>query len=317
MATKEDNIAAELVGPADGGSVLSNPSTISALRQGVEIDLRLDALDVADAHGGTHRIPLALTEAGGAVNVVVLQAALDEADRRAPGPRRRAGTVKLGSVESFIEYVSRFKATVDDDTVIFAPLDPPSLTAIFDYHGHGDEAPRWCGDRASYECPLSRQWKLWTKFEGAPLSQTQFGDLIEQNSDDLQGDEATGLASAAKMLEVARNLVIHSAGKFERKINPTTGEGTLVVDDSHAPTSTKIPKAFGLAIPVFEGSADLYPVECRIRFAMVEGRPQFSYVIHNRQQVFDHALTELRTNVGKACGVPVFVGVPPAAPAAK
>ena len=90
----------------------------------------------------------------------------------------------------------------------------------------------------------------------------------------------------------------------------------MSVDEHDARESTKLPKAFGLAIPVFEGSEKKYALECRLRFSMVEGKvPQFSFVIQNRQDVFDLALSELRDAVAKECGIPVFVGNPP--PAAK
>jgi hypothetical protein len=68
-----------------------------------------------------------------------------------------------------------------------------------------------------------------------------------------------------------------------------------------------------LAIPVFEGSTDLYPVEARLRFAMDGGKPVFAFVLHNRPKVLDHALAQLREKVAKECGIPVFVGTPPAA----
>lgn len=298
-----------------GGAVLSNNDTIHALRQGVDVFYRVDEVTVTDAFEQGHTFPIALVEEEGSVTVSLLRDALDEADRRASGPRRRAGTVEVGSLESLIEYVNRYKVC---DSVAFAPLNPPSVTVVFDFHektnpDDSSAAAGWCGDRATYKCPLSRQWQLWTAAEGKPFTQVQFGELIDQNETDLRGDDEAGLASAARMLEVARHLVVNSTGKFERKVNLTTGEGTLVASDEHASSSTKIPKAFGLAIPVFEGSDTHYLVECQVRFSMVEGRPQFAFVMKNRPAVFDKATAELRAAVAERCAIPVFVGVPPAA----
>jgi uncharacterized protein YfdQ (DUF2303 family) len=301
---------------SENGPILSNNESIHALRQGVSVEMRTCHIEAELNEGGAVQVPVRLVEKGpGQISVEVAKDVLDEADRRSHGPRRRAGTVDIGSLDSLVEYINRYKPATDDETVAFAPLDPPGITAIFDYHAHGAGAPGWCGDRAVYKCPLSRQWKLWTSHDGkSAFTQVQFGDLIEANELDLYGDDALDLAPAAKMLEVARNLVIHQSNKYERKVNPTTGEGTLVAVDEHdAKTSTKIPKKFGLAIPVFEGSDVKYPVECRIRFTMEGGRPQFAFVMQNRQDVFDTALTELRKAVAEKCGIPVFVGNPPAA----
>jgi uncharacterized protein YfdQ (DUF2303 family) len=300
---------------SEHGPILSNAESIHALRQGVSVEMRTCDIVVKDNEGGDVEVPVRLVEKGlGQISVEVMRDVIDEAERQSAGPRRRSGTVELGALDSLIDYVNRFKAVTENEAVAFAPINPPGVTVIFDYHAHGGGAPGWCGDRAVFKCPLSRQWQLWCKAEGIGFSQLQFGELIEANEVDLYGDDDLGLASSTKMLETARNLIIRQAGKYERKINPTTGEGTLVSVEEHGSESTKIPKAFGLAIPVFEGSDVKYPVECRLRFSMIEGKvPQFSFVMQNRQDVFDKALTELRAAIAEKCGIPVFVGNPPAA----
>lgn len=287
------------------GSVLSNPDTITALRQGVDVTVRCCAIEIED---GT-KLPVALVEDSEGSRVVLMEDVLEEEERRRLGPRRREGIVKLGSLDSLAAYVDRFRL---DTTVAFAPRNPPGVTVVFDYHEPTDGAPGWCGDRAHYDCPLSRQWNLWTAAEGRPFTQVQFGELLDQNQRDLRGDDQQGLASAARMIEVAMNLVVHSGSKYERKINPTTGEGTLISSTEHDTNSTKIPRAFGLWIPVFEGSDAHYLVECALRFSMIDGKvPQFAFVMLNKADVYDQALTGVRHHVAEACRVPVFEGTAP------
>jgi uncharacterized protein YfdQ (DUF2303 family) len=289
-------------------TLVANHETIAALERGASAYTRLHVFELEDGAGGDHLIPVAVQTDGGKVRVEMLRDVLDEVDRRAESPSRRAGTVELAELASLVNYVNRYQ--LDGITVAFAEPSPPVVTVVFDHDEQNGGAAGWRGDRAVYRCPLARQWQIWASFEGKALNQGQFGDLIEQNADDLRGGE--GFADAAKMLEVARNLVIHQAGKFERKINPTTGEGTLVATDEHAATSTKIPRAFLLAVPVFEGSEELYMVEARIRFAMAEGRPVFSYLLHNKAKVFEAAFASVRAIVGDRCQIPVYVGKPPA-----
>lgn len=301
-------------------ATVPSPDIIEAARAAVEIDGRITELEVTDHNGDSEAIPVAITPTtGGGYRVEVAKDVIAESERRASGPRRRTGNVELGAVADFIAYVNRFKGA---DSLVFAPASPPGVTAIFDYHPGavvtvGDEpeqAPKasWCQDRATYRCPLSRQWQLWLVAESRPQGQVAFGDFIEANQQDLGTKE--GFASATRMIDVARNLVINSGTKYQRTVNQTTGEGTLTIKDEHdTATSTVIPKAFILAIPVFEGDDILYPVEALLRFAMVEGRPTFTFILQNKEKCLEHALAQLRERVATGCGIPVFVGTPPAA----
>lgn len=288
-------------------------TTIAALRQGVDITHRITTVEVVDHAGKLHTIPLHTTENAGEggtdISVAVASDVLSEVAERAIGPRRRRGTVNIGSLDSMVEYLNAFKGP---HTVAFAPATTPGIEAVLDYHPAGDKGEaRWCEDRVVYACPFSRQWQTWTGAEGKPRDQVSFGDFLEANEVDLSSRD--GFANAATMITVARNLVINSVGKFQRTVNPTTGEGTLVVKDEHdASTSTTIPKGFALAIPVFEGTTNLYPVEARLRFAMDGGRPTFSFLLVNKEAVLEHALAALRKQVADGTGIPVYVGQAPA-----
>ena len=229
---------------------------------------------------------------------------------RAIGPARRKGTVQIGSLDSLVQYLKAYKGP---HTVAFAAPSKPGIEALLDYHPAGAQGEaRWCQDRVVYACPFSRQWQTWVGAEGKARGQIEFGDFLEANEADLSSRE--GFANAATMITVARNLVVNSVGKFQRTVNPTTGEGSLIVKDEHdASTSTTIPKGFALAIPVFEGTTDLYPVEARMRFTMDGGRPTFTFVLANKEAVLEHALATLRQQVAEGAGIPVFVGQAPAA----
>ena len=288
-------------------------TVIHALRQGVDIGPRFTTVEVKDHAGATHVIPLWITESAGEgstdISVEVAHAIIGEVDQRAIGPKRRHGTVQIGALDSLIAYLNAYKGP---HAVAFAPAAKPGIEAVLDYHPAGDKGEaRWCQDRVVYACPFSRQWLTWTGAEGKPRGQVEFGDFLEANELDLASRE--GFASAAQMITVARNLVVNSVGKFQRTLNPTTGEGTLIVKDEHdASTSTTIPKGFALAIPVFEGTTDLYPVEARLRFAMENGRPTFSFLLANKEAVLEHALATLRKQVADGAGIPVYVGQAPA-----
>lgn len=323
------NAAEEMFPPVHGGDVQSNADTIRALREGVEVHRRLAAVVLGDAFGDAHRLPLAVTtNPGGVTSVVVLRDALEIVDARAGGPRRRSGTVEIADLGSLIAYVKRY--AYDDRAVAFAEGDDdegdPRLTVIFDYDQASAKRPGdhplaglreegvtgWRRDRAVYACPLSREWKAWTGKDGVPFSQTAFGDFIEKHAEEIHTHDGAG-ATGTQMLDMARKLMIHDKGTIKREVNPTTGTGTLHVSTEHDTTSTVIHPKFFLAIPVFAGSPDLYPVECRTRFSLDRnsGAATFGFVIHNREQVFEHALKAVRDRFAAETGLPVFIGSPP------
>lgn len=252
-------------------------------------------------------IPVAITPAGAQVRV--MKEVLEEAELRADAPKRRKGTATHQELESFIAHVNRFK---DDGSAIFADVQRVQLLAVFDYHKA--DAPRWGQHRAVYTCPLSRQWKLWLQQNEHEMSQDQFADFIDANLKDIASPPTGGAISAdvaqpAAVVEMARNLVVRSNTAFERKVDITTGATTLVSKDERDPSSTKIPRAFMLGIPVFEGGA-VYAIEARVRLKMQNGRPTFSYSLFQTDEILRDAFGDVRKKVAEGTALPLFVGAP-------
>lgn len=233
-----------------------------------------------------------------------------EADRRAPGPQRRRGTATFTELQSFIAHVNRFK---DPHSLIFADAAAVRLIAVLNYHPGGSEGARWNDHRSVYTCPLSEPWKLWTKNDGVEMTQDAFADFLEANERDIAGPRGApgddGMPQPAAVLDLARNLVIHSRGEFQRTINPTTGEATLICKEEHEKSSTRIPKAFLLGIQVFE-EGEYYRVEARIRFRMDEGRPRFSYILYQPQLAVRDAFHAVRVRAKGETVLDVLAGTP-------
>lgn len=272
-------------------------------------------------YGG--EIPLAISPQG---KVEVLQDVLAVKDQRADAPRRLKGTAQITEVESFIDLVNRFK---DGDSAIFADVGAVKLTAVFNYHpGYkkGAElvggiepdapaAPRWSDHRAVYACPLSAEWQLWTKNNEKWMTQEAFGQFLEDNLRDLAApcadlESDKDMPAPARVLDVARNLIVHASHQFERTINPSTGEGTfLFKKDNDVKGTTKVPKSFLLGIPVFE-AGDPYRVEARLRYTVDDGKAKFQYALCQPQVTLRDAFNEVRKKVQEKTGLPLFAGAP-------
>jgi uncharacterized protein YfdQ (DUF2303 family) len=284
----------------------ASTNAAAAIEAGVALAVAEDRIHTLQV--GDEDVPVALVPNG--MTLTPLDAVLKLGDARAVRPRRLAGTALHQELDSFIAHALKFK---DEHSVVFADAASVKLTAVFDYHT-GPGAPRWGGHRSVYACPLSREWQLWTKFNETTFTQEKFAQFLEDNQMDIASPDADAgekslFAAPAAMIEMARKLTINLGVEFKREINQTTGESTLINKSEHGPTSTKIWPAFILGIPVFEAGG-AYRIEARLRFSMPEGRPTFSYSLYQADVVKRDAFGEVREEVMKGTGLPVFAGSP-------
>lgn len=265
--------------------------------------------DRTNFHDDTTGIPYVLVPKD--MRLEVPKAAIELSDARAATPRARMGTAQHDELDSFIAHVNRFK---DNASAIFADIQAVRLTAVLDYHPSGPSGARWGRHRSVYRCPLSRPWQRWLAQNEKPFTQDAFGEFIDQNLADISNPNAAGgvsddVAQPAALVEMARNLIVRTKGEFSRHVNVTTGEASLISKLENESTSTKIPRAFVLGIPVFEGGT-LYAVEARVRFAMREGKPSFAYSLYQHEKVLKDAFGEVRAKVAADTSLPVFAGSP-------
>lgn len=274
---------------------------IAAGEQQASIEKRYTSFGV-----GEREIPVVLVPEG--FNLQVPHEALKRALKLEKAPLRLAGQAKHQELDSFIAHLNRFK---DSSSVVWADPAGVALMAVLNYH-EGPVGPRWCDHRSTYACPLSRQWQLWMGAAGASFNQDQFADLLEENAADLASPEdgdQSGAVAPARLMDVARSLRVHSKSTFERSVNVTTGESSLVAKVENSETSTRVPTAFMLGIPVFE-AGEGYRLEARLRLRMENGRPLFSFVIPAALAAKTLAFNEVRDRVAKETGLPVYAGTP-------
>lgn len=281
-----------------------NSAAIIAAREGVSIDERYGFTDV---DGMTLPIAMAVDPGTGLQRVEVFKGLIETADERAVAPRRRKGRTTLTEMASFVDHVNRYKSP---DSVVVADNEQFQLTAIYNEHPSGAEHAKtgWRDHLAVYTCPRSPEWLAWTKLDGVAQAQEAFADFVEERLEDLIiGADGAGFPAPTDVLKMARDLLVLTKGTFQRTINPTTGAGVLVCKSETDTGSTQIPRAFLIAIPVFEGGAR-YQVEARIRFQLESGRPTFAFVLHRRKEIERDAFREARTHVVTETGLPLFAG---------
>ena len=230
----------------------------------------------------------------------------------APAPRRRMGTAMHQELESFVEHVKRFAST---SSVIWANVETVMLTAVFDYHpprvqGDDKSPAAWCQHRAVYVCPKAPAWLRWMAANDRWMTQEVFAAFIEDLLDDLtSGKDGDAYPAPIAVLEMARGLQLHTKGRFSRKLDPRSGDYSIICQQETESSSTEIPRAFLVALPVFVGG-ELYRIEARVRCRIQDGVPQLSYVLHRAVEVERDAFGDVRAKAAEGTGLPVFAGTP-------
>ncbi len=257
-------------------------------------------------------------------------------------PRGVTGEVVLTALDSLIAFTQRMRLS---SSVLFAKRSPASITAVFDYHQavnhEEEEAPgekggsvlslpdvaRWGRFRASFAFPVSRQWAAWTGSHQRVMGQQDLADFLEENirdvinESDCAQDAPTAtlvsqlglrLGTREELLRTARGLVLHSDERVTQIINTSSGETQVVYEQTHAGQSAdvRIPTAFLIAVPVFEGDA-YYRLLVRLRHRKVEHGVRWAYDIYAMDRAVDDAFTTACRNVAEQTGLPLFYGEPP------
>jgi uncharacterized protein YfdQ (DUF2303 family) len=247
-------------------------------------------------------IPVALLPQG--MYIEPLVDALRLADERAEKPRRHEGFSTHFDLESFIAHIEMFSV---GDSVVWAHPNAAEIKAVYNYHT--PDGPAWSDFGAKYSCPHSPEWCEWKKKDGAAMSQDAFADFIEEHFENLtvprKNEEGP---TPVDVLEMARNLQIHTKGQFRRTLDATTGEHTMVVKQEHGESSTKIPRRFFVALRVYDGG-DEYRVEARVRFRLREGVPSFMFNLHRLQEIHRDAFNDVCSKISERTSRMVFIGM--------
>lgn len=206
----------------------------------------------------------------------------------ATAPEQRKGTIDVHSVDTFIAFVNRDKRP---DSVIFADVGARKLTAILDFHGRADTAPRFGHDRIVYGFKLSRQLETWLNASRSPMSQRQFAKLIDDHLGDVceerpvPGSVAAefarrrnvSLAGPADLVAFTRTIATKSATDSEEIYDENTGAVSIQYkkrNDVKTPDGQPItvPQAFALKVPVLNGpGATEFTIAARLRFDIGPG----------------------------------------------
>jgi Uncharacterized conserved protein (DUF2303) len=263
-------------------------------------------------------------------------------------PARRKGTAKLDDLQSLIDWTNRFKGPT---SVLFA--DPntsdPSIMCVADYHAGGpadqenptgEATARHCHHRATYNFPLSEEWKAWMEISGVPLEKDDLGEFIETNAKDimdptaaiLENEEASGnenwenrlirtaqqiegrYGQLTQLLKMSKQFQVYETSDLTIVSNRDTGEGAIQFLNEHKDASgqpLKIPNLIIIAIPVFLNGAP-YRMPVRFRYRKTGASIKFILTVYNPEKSFESAFDEAVTEATEATELLTLMGSPEA-----
>jgi len=247
-------------------------------------------------------------------------------DQLRDAPRRAKGTADTTSLDSFIALVNRHRAA--GNTVVFcddANRGAPSLIAVLNYHGAGD--PQFGDHRVRYPFPLSEEWIAWNGAAGNYIPQAEFADYLESRIVDVvdpvnasaevksplsaitqQGD----LATAVRLLSIARDLSLRVDARLQSAVKLSSGESSITWEEEHTATDggpLRVPVGFVIGIPVFR-NGPRYEVAVRLRYRVAGGKVSWGVFPLRPDLAFDDAVAEACAAVEEKTTCPVYHGTP-------
>lgn len=261
-------------------------------------------------------------------------AALKELDVEAHGlrPTRKRGTYVFGDAKSFARFVNRERT---EETVIFANRESPSFTAVFnghEPHNTGDATgdtggpvlienashePGWGDYRATYSCPYSPEWRVWSAANGKRMSQHDFSTFMEDNFLDVVQPAPTfdprqpSWPDGDTMLAVSRGLEAKTDVRFASAVRLDNGQVRFKYEEDVSGLVQagllEVPQRFAVGIPVFAGTAP-WQLVAKLRYRIERGGLTMWYDFERLFKVTERAFDEARNEISEATNVPIFLG---------
>lgn len=235
-----------------------------------------------------------------------------------PTPARKAGTVKLKTLSSFVQYVNQHK---QPESQLYAAVNAKSadtplvVTAVLNDHMHGDLSASpagWCDFKAILSPDSSPEWKTWIGANGQKMSQMEFATFIEDNIHCFAGNDVEGgkgFPSGGEMLQMALQFEASSDKRIRSAVRLQSGGVQIEhVDTDDAATVSRM-QAFdrfrlGLA-PFWRG--DSYPLEAKLRYRNTSGGLTLWFDLVRPDRVVDHAVEEMLAQIETGTAItPIF-----------
>lgn len=228
-----------------------------------------------------------------------------------PFPKRKHADVTVSATDSFIAYAKKHGSL--DECVIYAEIDSEQSKCILRalMNDNGETAPKWRDHRCTFAPALSVEWKRWTGSNKKQMTQADFAAWLEDNQGDVRS--VNGSPTGADILAMAQAFEVNADKRVKSHINLQSGgvRFEFVEDETKdTRTSMEVFRRFTLAIPVFDGSSDAYPVEARLKYRDNGGKVTFWYELIRPDRAFKTAVQSALDQIKAETGFMLLQGTP-------
>ena len=230
-----------------------------------------------------------------------------------PFPTRKRAEVSVTTTDSFILYAKKHGSL--DECVIYAEVDAEGSRCVLRalMNDNGADAPKWRDHRCTFAPALSVEWKRWLSKNGQKnaMSQTDFATWLEDNQGDVRS--VNGSPTGADILAMAQAFEVNADKRVKSHINLQSGgvRFEFVEDETKdTRTSMEVFRRFTLALPVFDGSTDAYPVEARLKYRDNGGKVTFWYELIRPDRAFKTAVQSALDQIKAETGFMLLQGTP-------
>lgn len=223
-------------------------------------------------------------------------------DSLLPAPRFFEQKCSFDTIESFIEYFTRYKS---EQSSIFYNEDG-QFTGYLDWHPSA-EVPSFKRHVITYNAKKTADLKKWIENNNKQMDQEDFSYFIEDTLKDF--DEPGG----AKMHEIASTLKATIGAEFEQSIKVENGQYRMAWKETiegraGVNGAIPVPNEFTIIISAF-GPDKLYKLGAWLRYRPSKSGVRMWYTLKNPQIVIDTAIADnLAAVKDKLPGTPIYCG---------
>jgi uncharacterized protein YfdQ (DUF2303 family) len=226
-------------------------------------------------------------------------------------PIRKRGRIVTTNSDGFINYLK--KHSKSGVSTIYAEIDSETshcvLLAVIDDHGqyHQD----WREHTCKFSPITSVEWTRWNINNKKMMDQAGFASFLEDNLPDIAS--VPGFPTGTEVLQMALGFEANADKKFRSKINLQSGGVQFeYVEDETKDTRTKmiVFERFTIGVPVFDASANAYPVEARLKYREKGGNVMFWYELIRPDRVFKSAIDDELAAISENTGLQIIAGSP-------
>jgi uncharacterized protein YfdQ (DUF2303 family) len=228
---------------------------------------------------------------------------LENMEKVLPAPTRIRTHIAVRFLESFLDYVGRFKLP---STSIFVDGDVKNgvrATAIFDYPDK--DAPAWGSHRATYRTQPSPEWERWLQVNKKDLNQQEFAEFVEDNSRFFVRPYGSEMMTIAREIELKQNVEWKGSVRLD---NGDTALNYVSTTKVGGAGEIEVPKAFLVALRPYRGGL-AYEIEARLRVRLNQDQKLvIRFELLRIEDLLQTAMEEIIEKIKDSTGIAPLIG---------